>query len=166
MRKAKTLVILIWMLSLVGCGLLPSKDQEKEVHPKAVSLNKTYPEIRFKLHFFDSYVPPRRSTGGIWLYTKEKHAGDIDQEFNWDQTDVLHIQISDSKYNGYSATPLNIQLMDEKTVRVIVKLEKGTDPFQKETDAPRMYIEVEKGKLNEDMKFIVEKDTGETLRTK
>lgn len=105
MRKLTTFMIIILTFSilLTGCGFLPEqskeseqskadpKDKENLTEAQAAQSVGNQPWFEKKESFYNS--PPRLAKGGIWYHTKEEHAGNIDEEFDWDEVDVLHIQL-------------------------------------------------------------------------
>ncbi len=100
---------------------------------------------------------------GIWYHTKEEHAGNIDEEFDWDEVDVLHIQLSEKAYYGHRIEPVGIELLDNDTVRATLQLEK-TDDFETD-EAARVFIKVKRGTFNQDTKYIIQTEDGERLTT-
>lgn len=103
------------------------------------------------------------SSRGIWYHTKEEHAGNIDEEFDWDEVDVLHIQLSDKEYYGHRIEPVSIEFLDNNTVRVTLQLVK-TDELETD-EAARVFITVKRGTFNQDTKYIIQTEDGKRLKT-
>ncbi|MFC4076378.1 hypothetical protein [Salinithrix halophila] len=174
--------IALMMMILAGCSLLLSQadkksgNQEVQSEEKkdtgkskeddgvegAQSVNESYEEIPFQAVNWIGGSPDRQARGGIWVYTKEKHPGNIDDSFDWDNEDVLLVQVSDKEYEGYEMNPKGLQFLDNDVIRVVVQLKK--DDLSSKDEAPRRYIKVEKGSLD-GKKFIVETEEGDRLKT-
>ncbi|OYD07494.1 hypothetical protein [Paludifilum halophilum] len=137
------------------------KKEENEEIEGAQAANETFEEIEFQPINWIMGAPDRQPKGGFWVYTKEKHPGNISDSFDWDQNDVLLVQISDKKHYGKKLVPKALQVLDDDVVKVVVKL----DEDGSEGKAPRRYIKVDKGALD-GKKFIVETQDGERLTAK
>lgn len=176
MRKLTifTVMLLIFSLFLTGCGLISdqSKDSEKnkadsndkEDLTGAQAAQSTGKQPWFEaMSFYDP--PPRLAKGGIWYHTKEEHAGNIDDEFDWDEVDALHIQLSDKAYYGYTIDPVGIELLENNTARVTLKLTKTDKVGTDEAVAARIFIKVKRGTFNQNTKYIIQSEDGEKLST-
>lgn len=158
------ILTIIFLLS--GCGLIApnssSNHNDNNNNPEQVSNeqqnnsqnqvqpiqpDQVYPEIPFDAVSWTPSDFKPRSTGGIFLYTKEKHAGSIDDDFSsdWDEKDILYIQLS-TQYQGYKLEPLAIQKRGDKLARIVLKLT-ARDTFGS-TDKPAFtFIKVPRGAL-------------------
>jgi hypothetical protein len=186
LKKLIILVSFALMSSLLsGCGQLlsavsnPPKDskasentsdtkgqdgQNQEDVEGATAPQETYQEIKFQPINWINGAPDPQPTPGVWVYTKEKHPGNLEDSFTWDEEDVLLVQIGNPEYEGYEMTPTNLQIIKPDVVRVVVKLEK--DEFQTEEKEPaRVYMTVKRGSLD-GKKFIVVDQNGKKLQTK
>lgn len=161
LRLFTAIFTIIFLIS--GCGLIASnssnqnnseqksQDQEptntqNQIQP--IKPDQVYPEIPFDpVTWTPSDFQPR-STGGIFVYTKEKHAGSIDDDFrtDWDEKDILYIQLH-NQYREFKIEPLAIQKKGEKLARVVLKL--TTKNSFDSTDKPAFtFIKVPRGSLN------------------
>lgn len=124
--------------------------------------------IQFKAHDFDKegtgYIPPRLPNGGAWVYTKESHPNNITREFNWDLNDVIHVQLNDPKYKGYTPEPARIELVGGPSpfLRVIFEMKKYTF-YSQYNLAPRRYIEVPRGSIPINTPVYLYSTSGEQL---
>ncbi|MBS7531675.1 hypothetical protein IC619_014415 [Hazenella sp. IB182353] len=150
---------------------------EYKEQPKFAKLNITSAENRG--YSDKAHKIPRAMGGGLWYYTESSKPGYLEHyqteehhQKEW-LGDVVHIQISDKEYYGYKATPLAIEIINEKNARIVLSLQKNagdcgswsTDPCEASKKEPaRVFIAVEKDKLK-GKKFIIETDTGEKLST-
>ncbi|SFS64759.1 hypothetical protein [Marininema halotolerans] len=180
---------LIFVVMLSGCSLIPSNmnnaqkasgtNSESNANNQGASADKsddaTAPngaqsaKSSGEQIWFDKDQPlssvPRMSTGGIWYYTQDQHPGNIDDEYEWDEVDVLHIQISDKEYLGYKMEPIGIEMIGGNTAKVIIKLEEDKSDYETdEEEAPRLYVKVKQGAL-EGKQFIIQTEDGEKLNT-
>lgn len=168
-------IALMFSLLLIGCGFQadPGKGNEKnqaDANEKgdltgaqtAQSVGKQ-PWFEKKQSFYNS--PPRFAKGGIWYHTKEEHAGNIDEEFDWDEVDALHIQLSDKAYYGHRIEPVGIELLDNNTARISLQLEKTDEFGTDEAEAARVFIKVKRGTFNQNTKYIIQTEDGEKLST-
>lgn len=121
--------------------------------------------IQFSAHDFDKegtgYIPPRLSYGGAWIYTKESHPGDITREFNWDVNDVIHVQLNDEKYRGYTPEPTRIELVGG-SLRVTFDMKKY-DGYSHYNLLARRYIEIPRGSVPQNTPIYLYSTTGEQL---
>ncbi|PTM57532.1 hypothetical protein [Desmospora activa] len=169
------------MALLSGCGLLlgadkgsdegkqddqakeeteEEKKKEDDEYAEAQESNETYEEIKFRPISWIGGAPDRQGKGGIWVYNESKHPGNFPDSFDWSEEDVLLIQINESQYKGKKLNVRGLQKVRDDVVRIVVNLEEdGTGD-----DAPRLYLKVDKGALD-DMKFVVETEDGEKVNT-
>lgn len=171
MNRTLFIMGLVCILLLSGCGLLTDEgDKDAKEEEKKTTGVQAAKETAQQPWFEDAYWDdmsedfPRRSSGGIWYYTEEKHPGNIDDIFEWDEVDVLHIQLSDKEYYGYVIYPIGVELLEDDVVKVVLKLKKGKTHGTSDAEAARVLIEVKKGEL-EGKKFSVETEDGERLNT-
>lgn len=169
------------MALLSGCGLLLGADKgsdeekqsdqteekkeeeekkEDDEYAEAQESNETFEEVKFQPINWIGGAPDRQGKGGIWVYNESKHPGDFPDSFNWDEEDVLLIQINDSKYMGKKLNVRGLQKVRDDVVRIVVNLNEDATS----DNAPRRYLKVEKGTLD-DMKFVVETEDGEKVNT-
>lgn len=139
-----------------------SKEEEEEaVEAESYEAEQTYEEIPFQNVNWFYGSPERQEKGGIWVFTGEKHAGEIDDTFTWEEEDVLLVQINDPQYKNHEMDIKGLQIIDDETVKIIVSVNKLED----EGDVvPRRYATIKKGSL-EGKKFKLEnEDTGEAIK--
>ncbi|SFJ10862.1 hypothetical protein [Thermoflavimicrobium dichotomicum] len=127
--------------------------------------NETYEEIAYQPINWLMGAPKRQPHGGVWIYTKEKHPGSLENSsLDFNKNDYLLVQISDKKYFGYDMDVTALQIIKPDLIRIVVRLEKDSSSTSSEPLAPRRYLEIKKGAIDPDkMKFIVETEQGEKL---
>ncbi len=167
----KRFLILLFAFSFVllsvGCGNEKNADTEKEKEEKAaeetagaVEPDQSYQEIEFERINWILGAPGTESTGGIWLYTKEKHPADLDDQ-DWDHKDMLYIQASRNDYEHKDFFIKKIQVISDDVIKIIVGWEKDIG----REAPPRDWAQVETGLL-QGKKFIVEDSAGEKVKLK
>lgn len=122
-------------------------DQQSQVTP--VQPNQVNAEIPFDTVSYIPYDFKPRPKGGIYIYTKEAHAGAISDTFkyDWDEKDILYVQLGE-QYRGYKIEPMALEKKDAKTLRLILKLQATDDVGKSDEDPARKFIKVPKGSLN------------------
>jgi len=138
-----------------------NNEQQNQVTP--VQPNQVNAEIPFDIN---SYIPSDfkpRPKGGIYVYTKEAHAGAISDyfKFDWDEKDILYIQLSD-QYKGYDLEPMALEKKNAKTIRVVLKVKATDDVGKPDEDPARVFIKVPKGSL-QGYSFEVVDESGKQL---
>ncbi|MBP2239737.1 hypothetical protein J2Z40_000290 [Cytobacillus eiseniae] len=135
--------------------------KEEPVEAEVYEPEETFEEIAFQNvdWFFGS--PDRQPKGGIWLFTAEKHAGELDDTFEWEKEDVLLIQVNDPAYINHEMTIKGLQIVDEKTVKIVAALKEKSSEGDK---APRRYVKVEKDALAGKGFLLEDALTGETIK--
>jgi hypothetical protein len=162
-------LILAVMLVSAGCGVLADKmsgNEEKQQNKEkksedveAVSPNKTYKEISFQRINWIMGAPDPESSGGIWVYNKDKHPAGLDDQ-DWDHEDMLYVQASSPTYDDKDITIEKLQVIQDDIVKIVVSMEDSTD-----TETPaRDWASVETGELD-GKKFIVETTDGKRVKT-
>lgn len=156
--------LLVLTTLLAGCGIgskskasssnseaSASKSENKETskgqNAPTVTAKDTFPEITFNRIRWYSREPAPQKTGGVWVYTKDKHPGNMSDSLDFEKNDVVLVQISDTAYKGYEMEPVGVQVMDNDVIRFVLR------PIKPEKDEPdaeaaRCWISVEKGKLD------------------
>ncbi|MCS1350048.1 hypothetical protein [Mechercharimyces sp. CAU 1602] len=184
-RKVRTYGLLLPLVFalLSGCALIesqadegkqaneageeatPVEDEAVEGAQEAKSVKN---QVWYKKQEVLSEALPHMSTGGIWYFNEFEHPGNSSEKFNFDEYDILHIQLSDKEYYGHIIDPLGIEIINDSTVRVVLTMKEDSGfVFQreaKESEPARVYIKVKKGALK-GKKFLVETDQGEKLST-
>jgi hypothetical protein len=120
-------------------------------------------EIPIRRVYYTSYfsLPPRPS-GGVWYYTKEDHAGNLERVAKWDREDMIFVQVPDREYYGYIAKPVSLKKQGKDVVHITLRLEK--DDSAKSYLPPRTIISVAKGSIDpKSVKFRVTTEGGENL---
>jgi hypothetical protein len=137
------------------------KETEAKEEAEVYVAEETFEEIAFQNvnWFFGS--PERQPKGGIWVFTEEKHAGELDNTFEWEKEDVLLVQINDPAYINHEITIKGLQVIDDKTVKIVVSL----DAQETEGDkVPRRYVTVEKDALTGKSFLLEDEKTGEAIK--
>lgn len=171
----KRFLILLFALSFVlmstGCGMIEkvvlgkqqgeekASEESSEEAAEAIEPNESFKEIEFQRINWIGGAPAVEQTGGIWVYTKDKHPAGFGNQ-DWDHEDVLYIQAS-SDYEHQDIVIRKMQVISDYVVKIIVAWEKdiGRDA------PPRDWAKVEKGELD-GKKFIVEDTSGEKVKLK
>lgn len=138
-----------------------NKETESKEEAEVYVAEETFEEIAFQNvnWFFGS--PERQPKGGIWVFTEEKHAGELDETFEWEKEDVLLVQVNDPAYINHEMTIKGLQIIDEKTVKIVVSL----DSKEAEGDTvPRRYVTVEKDTLIGKGFLLEDEKTGEAIK--
>ncbi|WP_102275422.1 hypothetical protein [Cytobacillus massiliigabonensis] len=144
--------------------------QQEETEEKAAEAKEdaevyvaeqTFEEIAFQNvnWFFGS--PERQPKGGIWVFTAEKHAGELKETFDWEKEDVLLVQVNDPAYVNHAMTIKGLQIVDDKTVKIVVSLEAEETESDK---VPRRYVTVEKNSLTGKNFLLEDEKTGEAIK--
>ncbi|SOC13350.1 hypothetical protein SAMN05880501_107163 [Ureibacillus xyleni] len=135
-----------------------SYDETKLV--EAVDTAKVYPEITFQNinWFFGS--PDRQPYGGIWVYTSETIPSGYDDTIDWEQNDLLLLQVNDAQYVDHELEIKALQILDDNVVKIVVSIE--PDEYSTDKKAARRYASVEKGQLG-GKKFLVETVEGDQI---
>lgn len=159
-------LICVFILLSSGCGFIQTnlKNADSDQQPSTDGTNQTQSqnsqvtpvqpnEVNAEIAFdVVDYVPSDfkpRPKGGIYVYTKEAHAGAISDyfRFDWDKKDVLYIQLGDF-YKGYKIEPLSLEKKDAKTLRLVLRV-LSTDKVGHSDAAPaRVFLKVPKGSLS------------------
>lgn len=162
MKRLSLWILLFSVMVLgTGCSLIASfadeeaketKKEEKQQENKeeeAVAPNQTFKEIPFQRINWIMGTPDVEPQAGIWVYTRDKHPADLDDQ-DWDHEDMLYVQAS-SKYKDQDIEIRKLQVISKDVVKVVVALTKdiGRDA------PPRDWATVEVGALD-GKKFIVE----------
>ncbi|WP_078552293.1 hypothetical protein [Bacillus alkalicellulosilyticus] len=124
----------------------------------AVAPNQSLPEISVQNITWYFGVPDRQPNAGIWVYTEDNHPSAL-SNVNFDNNDVLLVQISNEEYYGSSMDIRALQVVDENVVRIVVRLD---EPEPDSNEQARRYANVPKGELD-GKSFIVETEDGEPL---
>jgi hypothetical protein len=113
------LVLMGTLMLLGGCNWMGGKEASAPQNPP------------FKVPFEsnDWSDVPWPAKGGIWYFTKEKHPGNLDTLVEWDNDDVLLIQLSDKKYYGYSLDPISVEIVGPETVKITLDLNHNNSSF-------------------------------------
>ncbi|SFJ73272.1 hypothetical protein [Thermoflavimicrobium dichotomicum] len=186
MKKISQILMMALVLVFIvsGCGLLPkgtgeesktsdsknsSQSSNSSNSSQAMPAKETYPEITFETKYFTFDEVPARGSGGIWYYTKEQHAGNLDKQFTWDQNDVILIQASDKKLYGKKLIPTAIEKKADDLINIKVNIadytysDPGIPSMYKEYPA-RCFIVIPKGSINsKKAKFSITSETGEKI---
>jgi hypothetical protein len=169
----KFIVILICLFSLTGCSIFqadktPPIPQAHVVTngPVAVPPNAQGAEVWFEMV---AYPPseekyPIRSNGGIWPNTKDNHSGSITDDFDWNQDEVLYIQLKDQKYKGYDAVPVAVEQIGTEVLKITLQLKETDQAGAKNAKPARVFIKFKKGALYQ-KRFLIINETGQTLKT-
>ncbi|EGK11020.1 hypothetical protein ACFQ49_06480 [Kroppenstedtia eburnea] len=163
-RFALLLTLSVLLVFSSGCGLLVADKGEKEKKTKeeeidAVEPSETFEEVEFKHINWFMGAPDPEEHGGIWLYNKEKHPGELDNN-SWESNDMLLVQASSPKYDKYSLKVKKLQVIKSDVVKIVVKLEEDNN------DKPaHEYISLKRGDLD-GKKFVVETTDGKPVETK
>lgn len=171
MRKSKFLFISLFSLFILftnGCGFISFSQEDdgpNEQPNQVVNNNTTQTQQQNKITPvqpnqvnaevpFDpvSYIPYNfkpRTKGGIYVYTKEAHAGTISDDFKhyWDEKDMLYVQLG-NQFKGYEIEPMALEKLDAKTIRLVLKLKPTEKVGNSDADPARKFIRVPKGSLN------------------
>lgn len=120
-------------------------------------------EIPIKRVYYTSYYSlPPRPAGGVWYYTKEDHAGNLERVAKWDREDMIFVQVPDREYYGYIAKPVSLKKKGKDVVHITLRLEK--DDLVENYLPPRTIISVAKGSIDpKSVKFRVTTEGGENL---
>jgi hypothetical protein len=165
--------IFICLFLLAGCSMFDQKKENSlpKAHmvtngPVAIPPNAQGAEV-----WFESipYPPseekyPIRSNGGIWPNTKENHSGSISDEFDWNQDEVLYIQLQDPKYKGYDVVPVAVEQIGTEVLKITLQLKETDHAGAKNAKPARVFIKFKKGALYQ-KRFLVINETGQTLKT-
>jgi hypothetical protein len=166
-------LILITYFTLTGCSLFgeDKKNSLPIAHtvsngPVAVPPNAQGAEVWFEPITYppseDKY--PIRSKGGIWPNTKENHTGSIDDDFDWNQDEVLYIQLNDPKYKGYETIPVAVEQIGTEVLKISLQLKETDDAGAKTAKPARVFIKFKKGALYQ-KRFLIIDEAGKTLKT-
>lgn len=148
------------------------KEQKKEEQKEAeeteanegsgiYAAEETFEEIAFQNVNWFYGSPERQPKGGIWLFNAEKHAGELAETFEWEKEDVLLVQVNDPAYINHEMTIKRLQLIDDKTIKIVVSL------VEEETEGdkvPRRYVTVEKDALTGKNFLLENEKTGEAIK--
>ncbi|MBD1373117.1 hypothetical protein IC620_12205 [Hazenella sp. IB182357] len=180
--RASTLVLLLSLI-VSGCSFAPDLSAKKEKDATSASEGTeaaNSEEIEgaqaateykeqpwFEKRRTTTNKAPRAMSGGLWVYNLNSYPGYLGKLVNFEEVDVLHIQLTDKEYYGHILDPLAIEFLNDTTVRVVLSLKKDREGYDfqveaKKNEPARVFIKVEKGKL-QGKKFIIETDTGEKL---
>jgi hypothetical protein len=188
-RRFAVLMLLL-SVSLTGCGLVPlpgtgkwhsqASEQPQEepsgefieavnngsgADPEGAQAASTFYDQPW-FEAVDFINEPPMIHGGVWYYTQAKHPNNLDDDFIWDEVDVLYIQLGDNRYRGYDAKPVALELINNQVARVTLHLEKKDDTFSSDQPEPaRTYIKVNKGTLK-GKSFLVVDESGRKLQTR
>jgi hypothetical protein len=187
-RRLAALMLLL-SVSLTGCGLVPLpgtgnwnfhvSKQPPEPSAEAIEAvnNSLGPDPEgaqaassfYDQPWFESAVfinEPPMIHGGVWYYTQANHPSSLDDDFSWDEVDVLYIQLGDNRYRGYEAQPVALELINNHVARITLHLQKKEDTFSSDQSEPaRTYIKVDKGALK-GKSFLVVDESGRKLKTR
>jgi len=145
-----------------GTEEVDATNTEEAVEAEEVyEAEETFEEIAFQNVNWFWGSPERQPKGGIWLFTADKHAGELDETFEWEKEDVLLVQVNNPTYVNHEMIIKGLQIIDEKTVKIVVSLE------AKETDddkVPRRDVTVEKGALSGKSFLLADEKTGEAIK--
>ncbi|SEM98992.1 hypothetical protein [Lihuaxuella thermophila] len=139
-----------------------NKNVNKQTLLSAINKSKSS-EIPIKRVLYTSYysIPPRPA-GGVWYYTKDDHAGNLEGVAKWEREDMIFVQVPDREYYGYIARPVSLKKQGKEVVQITLKLEKGDWVATKLP--PRTIISVAKGSIDpKSVKFRVTTESGENL---
>jgi len=149
------LVLMGTLLLLSGCSLTGKESKAPQNPP-------------FKVPFeYNSWSDvPWPAKGGIWYFTKEKHPGNLDTYGDWDNEDVLLIQLSDKKYYGYELEPVSVEIVGPETVKITLDLDQSNSSISDNQSQPaRVFLSVARGVLKY-KKFLIVSEDGKKLNTK
>lgn len=138
-----------------------AEETEAKEESGVYAAEETFEEIAFQNvnWFFGS--PERQPKGGIWVFNAEKHAGELAETFEWEKEDVLLVQVNDPAYINHEMTIKRLQLIDDKTIKIVVSL------VEEETEGdkvPRRYVTVEKDALTGKNFLLENEKTGEAIK--
>jgi hypothetical protein len=155
--------IIRWFLVLMGTLMLLSGCNLKA--DKEASAPKN-PPFKVPFEYNDWSDVPWPAKGGIWYFTKEKHPGNLDTHGDWDNDDILLIQLSDKKYYGYTLDPISVEIVGPETVKITLDLNHNNSTFGDDQSRPaRVFISVARGVLKY-KKFLIVSEEGKKLNTK
>lgn len=128
-----------------------------------VQPNQVHAEIPFDEVSFVPFKFKPRSQGGIFIYTKEAHPGNISETFKryWDEYDMLYIQLGE-QFKGYEIELMALEKKDAKTARLVLRVNTTNKAGNPTADPARKFIRVPKGSLN-GYSFEVVDETGRAL---
>jgi hypothetical protein len=164
---------LIAIITLTGCSIF---EKEKEpslpiAHtvtngPVAIPPNAQGAEVWFEAI---TYPPseekyPIRSHGGIWPNTKENHTGSISDEFDWNQDEILYIQLKDAKFKGYNVVPVAVEQIGTEVLKITLQLKETEEAGAQVAKPARVFIKFKKGALYQ-KRFLIIDEAGQTLKT-
>lgn len=180
-RSFLTFILFLLIFVTSACGFIPNtslqqsnqqnvddsqqtnNDQQgNQVTP--VQPNQVFQEIPFKTVSYIPYNFKPRPKGGIYIYTKEAHAGNIADDFEsyWDKEDMLYVQLG-NQYRGYEIEPMALEKRNNNTVRIVLQL-KATEKAGYESEDPaRKFLRVPKGSLK-GYNFEVVDESGNALK--
>lgn len=156
-------LICVFILLTSGCGFIQTNlentndDQQQSTDGTNPPNSKVTPvqpnEVNAEIAFdVVNYIPSDftpRPKGGIYVYTKEAHAGAISDYFkyDWDKRDVLYVQLGDF-YKGYKIEPLSLEKKDAKTLRLILRVITTEKVGHSDAAPARVFLKVPKGSLS------------------
>lgn len=167
MKKLSLLLIIFSFLT--GCSTQQNSaiPQAPSVTngPVAVPPNAQGAEVWFEnipyLQTSDTF--PYRMNGGIWPNTKDNHSGNIDDAFDWNEDEVLYIQLKDKKYNGYEVVPVAVEQIGTEVLKIILQLKETDQSGANKAKPARVFIRFKKGALYQ-KRFLVVDEIGKTLK--
>ncbi|SFS64787.1 hypothetical protein [Marininema halotolerans] len=160
-RRCKLFIpLLAFALLFSGCGFESSDGAtaSNEESSSSKNTNKNF-EVQYE---FNNWDTPWKSEAGVWYFTKEDHPGNLEDYEDFEDEDVLLIQVGNKEYQGYELEPVSVQLVDAETAKVVVDLDKGRD--SEDHSPPRTFLQVDRGVLKY-KKFLIESEDGKQLTT-
>lgn len=137
------------------------EETEAKEEAEVYVVEETFEEIAFQNVNWFYGSPKRQPKGGIWVFTAEKHPSEIDGTFDWEKEDVLLVQVNDPAYINHGMTIKALQMIDDKTVKIVVSLEAEETEGDK---VPRRYVTVEKDALTGKNFLLEDEKTGEAIK--
>jgi hypothetical protein len=128
---------------------------------EAQPAQETYEEIPFTLINWKEGEPERQPHGGVWVYTKEKHPAMFEDTLDWNNKDMLLVQIKDESYMGKGLKIKALQKIRPKVTRILVEFDEEGGKAGK---APRRYAEIPKGSIGPQNQFVIQTVDGKTIQ--